>query len=392
MKISKAKLLLTAAAASIAGTAGATTINLIDTGGVTGSAAEQGFRIAADYWESVLNNNVTLNIEVGFQDLGPNILGGTRTTLQTFVPMTDYYALLNANGNKSALDNAALANLEPLDGNGGVNVLVPQYQNAATQTGVTSGYGKRTAPTDAPIGSTIAIANSNYKALLNDGSGADLVDANIQFSSTFAFDFNPTDGIAANTYDFIGVAVHEIGHALGFLSGVEDFDYVSGQGGFPVDDYWWGYAADMFRYSAEGQLDWTFGTDSYFSIDGGASPFNDGYWSTGSTRGDGWQASHWKEPATPCGDFRGIMNPYICDGLIDSAEGLDLALLDAIGWNTTVDVLANPDYAFSTAEMYRAFAGEGAVPEAATWAQMIAGFGLLGMAARRRRTRIASAI
>ncbi|SNS58496.1 PEP-CTERM protein-sorting domain-containing protein [Sphingomonas laterariae] len=364
--------------------ASAAKINLIDQGGVAGSAAEMGFTIAARYWESVLTNDVTLNFNVSYQDLGPGILGGTSTALIPFIEINQYYALLNFNSTKSTIDNMALANLAPTDASGGVNVLVPDYLTPATQDGVTAGNGTRLAPTNEEIGNTIAISSANAKALINDPTfNAGVIDAEIAFSSTFAFDFDPTDGISAGTYDFIGVAVHEIGHALGFLSAVEDFDYVSGLPG-EVDTYWWGYTADLFRYSSEGQLDWTFGTPSYFSLDGGATAYEGGYWSTGSTRGDGWQASHWKEPTVPCTDFLGIMNPYICNGVEDHAEGLDLALLDAIGWNIGFDVAANPDYIFSTGQMFTSF-----VPEPATWAQMIMGFGLLGGAMRRsRKTRV----
>lgn len=358
----------------------APTINLIDVGGVTGSQAEQGFKIAAKYWESVLTNDVVLNFEVRFDNLGPGILGSTGSTLFTYVGISDYYSLLANNSTKSALDVIAGANLSPLSGTDSVTVKVPEYINVGANTGIAAS-GTRTAPDDAAISATMALSSANAKALLGGGY-ENLVDGGISFSNQFNFDFDPTNGITAGFIDFIGVAVHEIGHALGFISGADDFDYSVGYTG-PVDNYWWGYGADMFRYSAPSVLDWTFGTDSYFSIDGGATVYQDGYFSTGTNFGDGWQASHWKEPNTQCQDFRGIMNPYICGGLGDSVTGLDLALFDAIGWNTNVDVLADPNYDFTTALMYRQFANS--VPEPTSLALMLAAFGIMGSVMRRQR-------
>ncbi|MDL2357658.1 MAG: NF038122 family metalloprotease [Pseudomonadota bacterium] len=374
MKQALAALLFAGAAApALAGL----TINLHDIGGVTGSPAEQGFRIAAKYWESVLSNNATLNFDVGFAPLGTGILGGTNSSLATYVPIDAYYAALAATGT-SALDAQTVANLSPLSATGSVSVLVPAYKTPATTDGVAK-IGKRTAPDNTAISSTIALSTANAKALLGGTTGTD---GTIQFSSTFAFDFNPTDGISAGKYDFIGVAVHEMGHALGFLSAADDFNYSVG-GGYQPDDYWWGYGLDMFRYSAPGVLDWSFNTNSYFSIDGGQTAYQNGFFSTGADYGDGWQASHWKQPVGgTCTNFLGIMNPYICGGKGDQVTGLDLALFDAIGWNLNVDVTSNPSYAYTTAQMYQA-----AVPEPTSWALLLAGAGMMMVVSRRRQRR-----
>ena len=387
MSRSNFKFILTGALASVwlaaATPAASLTINLIDIGGVTGSSAQTGFQIAARYWESVLINDATVNLNVGYSNLGPNVLGGTRSSLAQFVPISDYYSLLAGSGT-TALDAQALANLSPLNSAGGVSVIVPG--NLSPGSGIDP-FSTRMAPDDA-INSTIALSTANLRALGIDLGG--FVDGQIEFSSTFGFDFNPTNGIGTGQYDFIGVAVHEIGHALGFISGVDDFDFAAGFPGV-VDDVWWGYGLDMFRYSASGQLDWSVGTGSYFSIDGGQTPLYDSYFSTGSDFGNGWQASHWRPPGqpTPCDHFRGIMNPYICDGRGAAVTGLDLALFDAIGWNLNFDVLAdNNRYRVTSADMYTSF--RAAVPEPATWAMLILGFGLIGVCVRARQPRPAT--
>ena len=50
-------------------------IVLNDVGGVeAGSEAYTGFSIAADFWGRRLTNNVTINLDVGFKQLGDRIL------------------------------------------------------------------------------------------------------------------------------------------------------------------------------------------------------------------------------------------------------------------------------------------------------------------------------
>ena len=45
--------------------------------------------------------------------------------------------------------------------------------------------------------------------------------ASMTLNSTFNFDFDPSNGITGGTTDFQSVAIHEVGHAMGFTSGVD---------------------------------------------------------------------------------------------------------------------------------------------------------------------------
>lgn len=346
--------------------ASALTIDLFDTGGVgVGTPQYKAFRAAADYWESVITTDTTLRIKTNFTPQGVNgPIGGT----------SNYYWVGNVgtvlDSMKSVGDSAIDATVAghlPDYSSGSISMWMPGMD--------ANGYGA--SPYFKTWDSNGSYNNYTYGVSWGLGKALGLVsvdtlyDGTIGFNSDLNFDFDPSNGISAGAYDFTFTAVHEIGHILGFTSGV---DYLDTYAPSPYWNYnwdWVGHGMDIFRYSADG-LDWSLGGNPYFSIDGGATALFDGAFSTGVRWGDGWQASHWLPGM-------GLMDPNAAKGEMGVVNALDLAAFDALGWNLNLDVLANPDYRFTTGEMF------GAVPEPATWALLIAGFGMVGLARRRQR-------
>ena len=380
----------------------AVTFNLfsLNQGTAQGTQARRGFEIAAGYWASVFTDNVTINLNIGFSTLGTGILGSTSSTTAP-VYNTAYYNALKADGT-SVLDTTAVANLRPLsagtgttNGTGAVTVIANALNGAttATSTGYVDAYGRidndgsannRGLSMNTSIAKALGITNTYTGAAINYGAA----DGSIQFSDAFAFDFDPSNGIDANAFDFIGVAIHEIGHALGFRSGVDLYDAYTSPGSASTApgglENFINIATqlDFFRYTSTNNLDWSTQNTPYFSIDGGQTQlFGNSIFSTGVTNGDGRQASHWKDSVAGAPQL-GILDPTSGRGQMQEVTALDLAAYDAIGWNVGLNVLANPGYRLTTAQIYAN--ANGALPEPATWLSMILGFGLAGAAVRRR--------
>jgi len=349
--LAAAALLVTSGAAS------AVTFNFTFVAG-TSAQAQAAFNAAAARWSSVLTDNVTLDMTVGTAALGAGILASTGSRSVDFSYSNFYTAL--GNDRTSANDNTAFGSL---GGGSSVSMLINRTSDNPNGSGSATPYIDSAGANN----STMHITTANAKALgLATGSGTvgscvTTCDASIVFSNTFAFDFDPTNGITAGQYDFVGIATHEIGHALGFISGVDVLDINSPpvNGPFLANQFTFLNSLDLFRYSAlskaSGVIDFTADTRAkYFSIDGGTT-IGPGF-STGRNFGDGQQASHWKDSLG-----LGIMDPTAATGELLAISANDLTAFDVIGWN-----LANV-----TAP----------IPEPSTYA--LFALGLAGLAARR---------
>lgn len=318
----------------------ALTYDSADFSSTKGQKALAGFQQAAGFWSDLFSDNVTINLGIGFAPLAPNIIGSTQSNSDGY-----YYqnvALAMINDATSEFDVSAVNSLScENQGNGICNISFIDQENP------TSPVSPELDNDGSPDNFAMSLTQANAKALgLGEGFwGWDPLDAEINFSSEFAFDFDRTDGIDSNQVDFVGVAIHEIGHALGFVSGVDTYDLIYNSGFFDpntdLDNSPIASTLDLFRFSdnslqsGAGVRDFMPGSESYFSINNGVTsiaPF-----STGSFGGDGRQASHFKDNLGI-----GIMDPTFSDGEFGDVTIFDVVAFDVIGWDLNLTPVPEP--------------------------------------------------
>lgn len=294
-----------------------------------GTAAEAilGFQEAGDLWADLYDDDVTINVDIGFRELGPQILGQTSSVRHT----AGYGAVRTAltNDATSAEDEQVVASLPA-----GPALAIRMNRTSNSPHG--PGNATTFVDNDGDANNrTIWMTRANAKALgliAGDDPGTD---ASITFNSGFNWDFDASDGVAGDAFSFVFVAAHEIGHALGFVSGVDILDGNSPPHGGPFADHLFTFVSpvDVYRYSTAsvgdgaGTIDWSADTRrKYFARDGGTG--DRGAFSTGRNFGDGRQASHWRDD-----EGLGIMDPTAGRGEIGEITALDIEMFDAIGYD-----------------------------------------------------------
>lgn len=290
-----------------------------------GTSQEQilGFEMAGEIWSQYLADNVTVNIHVETTDQLPeNVIGGA-------LPGTKKGVKYDKLWKEMSKDITTWDDLTAF------NNLADENEILAL---VSEKHGKV---------KDMKLTNANSKALDIIDGDKDKLDGYILMSDLsgqddVAWDYDPLrgDGIADNELDFLSVALHEVGHVLGFTSGLDDGEWLNvvtearDQGKELKDDAMkFATPLDLFRYSGNGQLNLSIGQDSYFSIDGGRT--NLANFSTGEYSemgGDGFQASHWQHRDEA---VAGIMDPVLKLGVRREVSALDTLAMDVIGWNVS---------------------------------------------------------
>jgi len=270
------------------------------------AAAVASFATAEAYIESQWSDPITVTVNVTFAALGPGIIGSTGSSETTQSYTTIRNGLIN---NRDADDTIqTFLPASPLP--------VRYDASLATVTNVTN----------------IHITTANYRCTVGPVVSTD---ANMTYSNTFAFDFDPSNGVTGGTLSLVDVIIHETGHAMGFVSGADQSNVT--------------YALDLFRFARidrAGIGNTNPDTTADFSTVAREIDFDN---PTGEdvnsdiisaeyrmSDGNPYQASHFFQQSTNPALAIGIMQPALANGQTfypSFYKQADRDMFDAIGWD-----------------------------------------------------------
>ena len=300
------------------------------------------FELAARIWGTYLTDDVVVNLHIASTDgLDGNAVGGAVPFFyDQLYGIYQGYAeadITASSDSTQSVDQQAFDSLQ--QGNTTALLLDGSVIESNTTLAITSAQAK-------------ALGMSGGLLLENGNTWErNLVDANaldgyilINQSYTWNYDFLREKKARGKTLDFLSMAMHEIGHVLGFVSGIDGTMTLESMhsGEQTLDNF---TVLDLYRYSSDSDSvtnpdgsvsDVSVGGDAYFSIDSGDT--NLANFSTGQQKGrggDGYQASHWKRLRKAMG----LMDPTLAYKERLRLTLLDLQAMDVLGWDINYDAL-----------------------------------------------------
>ncbi len=256
----------------------------------------------ATYLENLFEDSCTITINVGFASLPPGVIGATSVI---YAGALTWLSARNGLFNDMDYDDT-IQNWLP-SGN-----TIPVRYN----------YNSSTVTDEDRVWFSVA----NYNAAIGTYLAAS---ANMTFSTNFAFDYDPSNGVSGGTMCFQTTAAHETGHALGFVSGADfrvydmevldiyRFQNTDGSGDYNPDT--------LPEFQTTPRLVWKDNGTTYDDVNSDLIEVE-----YGMADGNPAQASHFTT------GLYALMEPYQSLGETyypDFCKEPDLVMFDAIGWD-----------------------------------------------------------
>lgn len=271
--------------------------------------ASEAFSLAANIWSSLLsetNVDTSITISVDLNDKLPRgVIGSTHS--------------VNLISNCASSDGGIIPS--PLS-----TITGHRYPECSNM--------KFDLPPGVRFNNKLMITKANLKAV--GFNGLDQIfgesDGSIVFNPGFVFDYNLKNGLDRYKTDFLSVAIHELGHLLGYISGVDILDSAR------PSEYYYPSILDISRFDSV--------PTSYTSSEREATPQHPNHimysdslarspslprFSRGYRTGNGFQASHW-EPDEETGVYLGIMDPSLGPGQYMRHTNFDLVAFQELGY------------------------------------------------------------
>ncbi|MBX3368231.1 MAG: NF038122 family metalloprotease [Phycisphaeraceae bacterium] len=272
-------------------------------GGSVPAPAIPSFAAAEAYLESQFSDPITVTVNVTFANLGSGVIGATGSN---FINNRTYTNVRNGLVNGMDANDTIQAILPPVP-----SVPVRYNGNSATVTNET----------------LIDLTWANFKATVGSLSGSD---GDMTYNSAFNFDYDPSNGVGGTQISLVDVIIHEVGHALGFVSAADN----QAGGQFAM--------MDLYRFQrTDGTGNFNPDTNAQFTTTARLVHYNtpnddhntDFIWAEyRMSDGTPYQASHFREQSANIG----IMDPAFANGQTfypNFFKTSDLDVFDAMGYD-----------------------------------------------------------